>query len=161
MNLVIITREELVCAASRGETVGDVARSFGVPTAYVRGLSVGYGVLLFTDAQKRWERLALIRKLADAGYTRREIARAVSLSCARVGSIVGEAGISVKRQPDRRSDPERDAAIVKDGFSGMSLEKIGRRHNLTRERVRQILKREGFAPVRVVPGIQADACAED
>ena len=85
-----------------------------------------------------------IESLAAQGMDRQRIADAVGLSYETVCMFAKTNGIAIARKkPGPPEKPERDSAMESMYRQGMTMQVIGEKYNVTRERVRQILKRAG------------------
>lgn len=85
-----------------------------------------------------------IESLAAQGMDRQRIADAVGLSYQTVRMFAKTNGIAIARKKAGQPETaERDAAMKSMYRQGMTLQVIGEKYNVTRERVRQILARAG------------------
>ncbi|MDP9651914.1 sigma factor-like helix-turn-helix DNA-binding protein [Paraburkholderia caledonica] len=100
-------------------------------------------------------------KFADdwnAGMPTEEIATKYGVCTATIYKATKAAGTSRKRGPMQSPDAESRARQMIDAYTaGLSLEKIGEIHGVTRERVRQIISKRGVTRFDGGPSIRAEA----
>jgi hypothetical protein len=97
-----------------------------------------------------------IESLAAQGMDRQRIADAVGLSYQTVSMFAKTNGIAIARKKaGQHETAERDAAMKSIYRQGMTLQVIGEKYNVTRERVRQILARAGVDSKCGGPSVQA------
>jgi Mor family transcriptional regulator len=101
------------------------------------------------NTRERFTRNNRIVEQYNTGMTADAIAEANNVTAATVYHILREAreigGVTIRRQVGRRpTNQERNAEIVSLYKEGRTLEAIGGQYNLSRERVRQIVKRSGI-----------------
>jgi DNA-binding CsgD family transcriptional regulator len=132
--------------AGAGMSRKEIAVELGLCYEYICQLA------RYSDAEFASKRANLagdIRAFAEQGFTRNQICDATGLSYTYVAKLAKDFGIKVSRQKYTGAEPadskriEQMAALYK---SGKSLNEIGNRYGITRERVRQILtKHRGFS----------------
>lgn len=86
-----------------------------------------------------------VSECADAGMTRQETAKSIGLSYQTICFIAKDEAISFNRG-GRPRDHEREADMLARFHSGETLQSIGDHFGITRERVRQIVERNGAVP---------------
>lgn len=98
------------------------------------------------------EQRARLPELVAQGLCKAAIARETGVTFQTITKWCRQDGLKPVRgksngrtQQDAKASRERAARFVQMYQQGLTLDKIGRSHGLTRERVRQILKREGIA----------------
>ena len=87
---------------------------------------------------------AFIRESAGMGLTMRETAECIGYHYATVAAYAAAQGITFTNS--KSPPPVRNEAIIADFQSGLTLEAIGQKHGVTRERVRQITLKAGMRP---------------
>ena len=87
-------------------------------------------------------RAAVIAEMAAAGATVADAAQHLGCHVQTVYMLAREDGVKFVRQP-KGQNGERNAKMVRMYQQGLTLEKIGQQMKLTRERVRQILRKAG------------------
>jgi transcriptional regulator with XRE-family HTH domain len=124
--------------------VGQIIGSLGVAKRKA-GRPRSNGHATKAAASKRWE----IASLYESGMTMPEVAKACGISAGWVSQIMKKLGVAARPAGSRhgnharvvrRSDYPTIAARYK---SGLTLEQVGAEFGITRERVRQIVKKAG------------------
>jgi len=83
------------------------------------------------------------RELAAQGMTCRELSRAIGCSCFTVWAWAKREGVTLTSGRRGQQTDDRAEAMKSMYRQGMTLQVIGEKYNVTRERVRQILARAG------------------
>lgn len=128
-----------------GLSAEDVAIKTGVSVPTVRRYAEKFG-FDFTAAQKDNAIIDRIRGLAAEGKTRREAAGALGIAYSTVvvyGLNNGIEFVHASKDPKATARAEGMAAIYREG---KTLEEIGDLYGITRERVRQLIKRHCTVP---------------
>lgn len=81
-----------------------------------------------------------IRECAEAGMTRQEAAERLGLAVRQVGTVARQYGLPFRHASAKVSD-ERVDAMASMFRAGKTLEEIGTLYGITRERVRQLIKK--------------------
>lgn len=84
--------------------------------------------------------------MAEAGLSQAEAARAAGVPPKRVHEYARRFGIEFKRRD--RQKLERECQILAARCRGVTIDEIARQHGVDRERIRQILRRNGVGPSR-------------
>jgi DNA-binding CsgD family transcriptional regulator len=163
---MFINSEELQALAAQGLCLGEIARRLGRPYSRVRRTVQILGIEVVRSSRGRppankersdWSfgpvktfgkiNPADLRLLAAQGLSASEIARRLEVSVAGVSQSAKRHRIDLVKgrggpagEFDSRN--ERMATMYR---QGLTLEKIGQTFNLTRERVRQLVERQGVA----------------
>lgn len=147
-NLEIFTR------AAAGESCSDIAAALGMSTSAVYAMLYYYGKNSGRNAQRseaKRRRNADILARLRAGQTQSEVADALKVSHHTVFHVIRREApelVSVLRQRWREQcrqrgvKAKRNAVIAERFRSGQTLQEIGDAYGLTRERVRQIVRRQ-------------------
>lgn len=137
--------ENIAALNSEGLTRSEIAAKLGLSYAYIVQLAKKAGIEFPVKTQNS---VARIRELAEQGLTRVQIAEAVGLQYLTVSRLATGAGIRIQRQKysgAETAESERIRQMASLYGSGRTLDQIGKRYSLSRERIRQILtKHLGF-----------------
>lgn len=98
----------------------------------------------------------ILQQMANEGLSRKEAAKLLGVRYQVFSSLVAGIGVEWLKLGGRPADLNRRAAILALYDAGETLEAIGDRFGVTRERVRQIVKKSGRKPRRR----QAEECRE-
>lgn len=135
-----------------GMSITGVAREMVIstPTAsrYAKMLGIKPGDSRSSSAdpvsgKKLLKRIGELRSLAEQGKTRREAASELGVCYQTIANFCSRHGILFKRSGTGSQDKERADAMMTMFRSGQTLEQIGKVFGVSRERVRQIIKRDG------------------
>lgn len=136
----------VVSEYAAGEPVASIAAKFGITKSYVRALASKAGVKR-SASEGRVKRL---RYYAECGFNAREAAELEGVKrptiynlCSRNGIVLAEAKRGRPAGAVGVQDVERAEAMVAMFTSGKTLQQIGDLFSVSRERVRQILKKHG------------------
>lgn len=160
---MFIDLRELRLLAAQGLDMRGIARALKVPYIRVRRAFAYYlPEELAKQAPpepsplKRWREMRLdrLRALAEAGKTRTQAAQELGVCLSTLRKLAREAGADFGRQ-QRPGDEQRAEKMALMYRQGLTLAKIGGKFGVTRERVRQILRRMG---VDAAEGGQAKTC---
>lgn len=131
------TDEQLREVLARGLTHAEAARELNVHASAVQQRAKRIGMELRSDLRK-----AEVLRLAKAGLYGREIAAQVGVPYQTVMRYAREGGIKLARAGKGAQDVDRAEDFRKRYLSGETLQQIGDVYGVSRERVRQILKRD-------------------
>jgi transposase len=150
---MFIDSRDLQLLAAQGLTMREAAHELGVP--YIR---VRRAVMYYTDVQFRAEPgpgrptkiispyVDRLKTLAAEGKTRAEIMRVLGVCRKTLSNLERVAGVQIAHGSRHAAGSPVDARAEKMVLmyrQGLTLEKIGQAFDLSRERVRQILKKQG------------------
>ena len=130
--------------ASQGLQLPDVAAALDIGQPYVLTLAKKNHINILLQPSRFAIRRAQVRTLAGQGKNSAEIAEAVGLDRARVYQLCRELGVKLPRKPHknaRLSPSFRERQMEALYRSGRTLNEIGEQFGVTRERVRQLLKK--------------------
>lgn len=137
---------DIVSEYSDGVSVSELAAKYDLGKPYVCALIRKAGLL--EKASER--RLARLREYADCGFTAREAAELEGVTAASIYNMCSRNGIQLARGKKGRpkgevgvQDVPRADAMCAMFMAGRTLQEIGDLFSVTRERVRQILKKHG------------------
>lgn len=139
--------ETLVRRISEGELMVDLAEEYGLVPQYVALLAKKAGVKPTRGGGARSRKLAIVNELYSLGISNRQARLALGVSPGTMSAYSKALGVKFPND-NRESSVEgkkrasRMAAMYR---AGMTLEQIGAKHGITRERVRQLMaKYEGM-----------------
>lgn len=125
------------------KTVGEIAAFVGVSPSAISKYLKQQGITRSDPRPGDALSAESVRECAEAGLTRKEAADYLGKSYSHIASIAIRNGISFVRKPSNMSD--RDAVLCQMFEAGnYSLQQVGDKFGLTRERVRQILAKHGI-----------------
>lgn len=124
-----------------GMIVTAVAAKLGISVTtasrYARMLGIEPGTGVLSD------RLRECRELSEKGLTRREAAAALGVHYQTLTNYCSRHGIAFRRPGTGSRDAERADAMMTMFLSGQTMAQIAEVFGVSRERVRQIIKRDG------------------
>lgn len=160
---MFIDSRDLRLLAVQGLSMSEIARELEVPFIRVRRAAIQYSIdippglpisqvprvvrtkpVRIKPPEAPDLRIGRIKELAAAGKTRREIASELGVGVSTLFKLAQSAGIEITRANAAAKD-ERAEKMANMYRQGITLAGIGATFGVTRERVRQILKRIGIA----------------
>jgi hypothetical protein len=148
---MFIDSRDLRLLAAQGLTIIGIADELGVPVVRVRRAALQYGIDIpfgsrYEKKNPRAHKIARLIELAAEGKTLFEIADALGCCYQYTARLARSCGVKPIRHGLGTAQPtEREATMVTMYRQGVTLEKIGQTFNVTRERVRQILRKVGVS----------------
>lgn len=139
-------RHEIIDAYNEGVEIDALAARFGLSTGYVYSLISGSWAAADRRKAKRGDIRESLEAHRDAGRTKHETAAALGKSYQWVNRWCRNLGIEFPHGATTKTPSERNAAIVDMFDGGATLQEIGVKFDITRERVRQIVDRAGRTP---------------
>lgn len=130
--------------AAQGAQLPDVAAALDLCQPYVLTLAKTNHINILLPPSRFAIRRAQVRAFAGQGKNSAEIAEAVGLDRARVYQLCRELGVKLprKRHKNAKLRPSlRERQMEALYRSGRTLNEIGKQYGITRERVRQLLKK--------------------
>lgn len=130
--------------AADGVTAEQIAEELGIGRAYVLALAKQNLINVMLEPPKALQRRNELRKLAAQGLNRQQIAEVLGVSVAYINQTCFKLKIKTVRKlyagAQRQASP-RDMQMAALYRSGKTLVQIGAEYGITRERVRQLLKK--------------------
>lgn len=151
-------RQEVASLCIAGATRGETAMRYGVTEACIAAILRGLGVKLRAVRPGRKgrtdEKKASMAEAYRSGKTQAEIAADYGISVGRVCQILKGIGVTKTDRPKagpgrvgkwkRIVSPDAYPSMAEMYKSGKSLEEVGAKYGITRERARQILTAHGI-----------------
>lgn len=152
-----IDSRDLRLLAAQGLTMREAARELGVPFVRVRRAAAYYVDVTFAAEPGTGRPTKItnpyvvrVRLMAAEGKTRAEIMSALGVCRKTLSNLERAAGVQIKhasRFSAGKPVDERAEKMANMYRQGLTLEKIGETFDITRERVRQIIKKNGLTGV--------------
>jgi DNA-binding CsgD family transcriptional regulator len=135
---------EAFALAAKGYTMAQIARELNVSYWAVNYWAQRNGVTLARYKHSLRPKAAQAIALAKDGHYPAEIARITGMSAGGVMLLLRREGVTPGKHTHTQPNKDRAAKIADMFRQGVTLERIGAQFGITRERVRQILKRDGL-----------------
>lgn len=129
--------------AGSGMSISQVAEKLGINRVTIIRYSKLYEIDFVTarNTEEMDRRIQAITEAAASGKTREEAAKDIGISTMVVGNIARANGIQFVHGSAFRSDGKRAEVMASMYRGGKTLNEIGAVYGITRERVRQIIKK--------------------
>jgi hypothetical protein len=138
--------KEVADRVAAGEEVFDLAQEYGLVPAYVRSIAIRAGVAVNAHRLSS-RRLAIIRELYDLGLMNGVARELLGVSKSSFARYCKRLGVKFPNDTRNTAGPARKRAAKMAAMyrAGMTLQEIGEKHGISRERVRQLMtKHEGM-----------------
>src|SRR5690606_22886101 len=129
-----------------GASVATLAARYDLNVRYIYRLVGGADAIKNRREAKREKIRQTVEAHRDAGHTQHEAAKALGKSYQWVNRWSRKLGIKFQHGAAPNALSARNAAIVEMFDGGATLQEIGEKFGITRERVRQIVDRAGRTP---------------
>lgn len=135
-------RNRLIAERVRsGECTHALAQEYGLVPSYVRMIAKKAGVTPQKPFSESLRRTAIIRELYDLGLSNGQARELVGISASAFGKYCKRLGVKFPYDTRGTSAPGHKRAVKMAAMyrAGMTLQEIGEKHGISRERVRQLM----------------------